>query len=293
MEDIDREWYRLPNTWRMPVQITIQGRVVKAVIPAAPKKPSPHKRGEICGFSADARLRMLSLVSALEWERCGRSSFLSLTWRDDWGCPDACELRRCRDHMHQKIERLTNREQPGIWRVEWEVRKSGRRMGEIMPHIHVIYFGIKYIPKEWIEASWNGVHESEGYTRIKVEAIRSHRKCMYYVSKYCSKPESNSHLVIGSYRNKISGGKPWGIFRKNLLPLADKTEAIVVRGEVWKRICAIAHEAWDGIPKESRQGWTLFGEAAGEIQKVLDEYLLTVGDYEYNMGGTRGERPGV
>jgi hypothetical protein len=128
----------------------------------------------------------------------------------------------------------------------------------------------------------------------KIEEIKSLRQSLYYVSKYIGKTpemveplphasgvdgeidedEGNGKLVIPSYLNKHLKGRKWGMYRKKLLPWAEKSYFRTLPGKLIDDIRDIAREQWDGVPLSADAGFTIFGPAAEKIQRLVADFNL-------------------
>lgn len=141
-----------------------------------------------------------------------------------------------------------------------------------MPHIHALYFRIPYLEKEDVTAAWaRAINWANKRVSVKLQEIKNLRMCLYYVAKYVSKVDE-CNLDIASYLAARSPGRMWGIYRKNLLPLADRTEMRIIPGEAVEVIRSIARNAYDKIPLDKNKGFTVFGPVAAEIQNKIDEF---------------------
>lgn len=256
------------------VFIEIQGQLCCVAVRKGPLSITPAKRQEINGFSKASRLRLFKLTNRLEFSRAGRCTFATQTWRDEVGRPTPAEITAARSNCQKSLERLAGQECAGFWRVEWKMRESGRFVGQPMPHLHVIYFNMPFVPvKDWA-ACWARAIGWEGRVSLKLEEIQNLRKCLYYVSKYIAKLDALSNLDIASYLSEYQGGRRWGTYRKNLIPVADKTEIRIPPGDLADRIRAVAIKAWDKTPVNPDVGFSIFGPAAQEVQRLVDEWVL-------------------
>ena len=96
---------------------------------------------------------------------------------------------------------------------------------------------------------------------------------MVYIGKYVGKlPDLDAigALGVGAY---LHGGRAWGCYRKDLLPLADSGLIRVPPNGMVARIRAMARAAWKGIADGQLQGFSLFGPASERISKWIEEYL--------------------
>jgi hypothetical protein len=257
------------------VFIEVQGSLACVAFRQGPLSYRPSPREQVKGFSAAARLRLFKLTNRLDFTHAGRSTFVTATWRDELGRPDPKEITRARSAFQKAIERMAGCELPGIWRVEWEVRQRGRFRGKYMPHIHSLYFKIPYLPIKAVENVWA---RSIGWAKevsLKMNEIDSFRKCLNYVSKYIAKLDVMCRLDIPSYLAKHQAGRKWGVYRKSLLPFAEKLSLRVAPGPLIDRIREIATCAYAKTPQEQEDGFCVFGDAAKEISKIIREWELT------------------
>lgn len=257
------------------VFIEVQGQLACVAFRRGPLSVAPPVRQEIRGFSAASRLRLFKTINRLDFGSAGRCTFLTTTWRDEVGRPDKEEITRARSAFQKSIERMADCELPGIWRVEWKKRKSGRYVGQVMPHVHVIYFRIPWLDKMDITAAWARAIGWAGRVSCKVKGIKDLRQAMYYISKYVAKLDDLCNLDIVSYLAKNVGGRPWGIYRKPMLPMADRTLIRVLPGQLVYRIRQIAVAAYAKTPIDEEKGFCVFGPASEEIGRLVDEYCLT------------------
>lgn len=260
------------------VFIEVQGQLACVAFRKGPLAYKPAPREEIRGFSAASRLRLFKTINRLDFGSAGRCTFLTTTWRDELGRPDPEEITRARSAFQKSIERMAQSALPGVWRVEWQKRKTGAYAGQYMPHVHVIYFRIPYLEKEAVTDAWARAINWNRHVSVKINEIVNLRMCLYYVSKYIAKMDVFGNLDIVSYLARHQAGRKWGIYRKNLLPVADKTEMRVLPGTLVERIREAAIRAYDKTPVDKETGFSVFGPAAQEIQRIVDEFCLTDGE---------------
>jgi hypothetical protein len=233
-------------------------------------------RGEVGWFSKASRLRLLRLTSSMDRKAMGRCSMLSLTW-PDW-IPDVSPERRtlALSLMQRHVERLSREQRPGVWRVEWEIRKSGRRRKQLFPHIHVLYYNAPWLDKLGIEAAWQSSLSSDRVVRTRIEEERRHGRIQMYISKYLAKPVGRIVSLSLSHTSAdgevIRPGRTWGCFRRGGLPWAKETEVVLPVGDA--RIDALRDAArgiWDGVSADPQMGFTLLGPRGPEAaQKILN-----------------------
>ena len=230
-------------------------------------------RGKCLPFSRGSRLRMFKLINRFDWQRAGRSSFLTVTFPDHLGVPNSEDITYARSRFARAIEGVAGQQLSGLWRVEWKIRLSGRYVGRPMPHVHILYFATPYLPWQDVKSRWQ---QSLGVTtdvNTDIREVYDLKLAMHYIGKYIGKPPDPaaiSSLGIGSYLNM---GRAWGCYRKSLLPLADAGVVRVPPGPMLAELRRIAREAWRGCPDSETQGYSLFGPATKEMIAVIEKYV--------------------
>jgi len=234
---------------------------------------TPPKRQEIGGFSAASRLRLFKITNRIDFERAGRVTFMTTTWRDEVGRPSAKEITLARSDWQRSIERLCGGHVSGIWRTEWKKRLSGRYAGQPMPHIHTIYFRMPYLQKEAVTAAWARSIGWEGRVSVRLEEVVNLKACLSYVSKYLAKVPDLGNLDIESYLSSGTLGRQWGVYRKNELPLCDKWEFRIAPGPLLDKIRRLATEHYPKVTQDPGKGFVVFGNIAEKIAALCERDL--------------------
>jgi len=248
------------------LKIALQGTYFKATVLDSPyQKEPPQKRGNIKGFSKSARKRLFELFHKMI---VVQFLFVTVTYGQKF--PDGKTSKR---HLKMFIQRL-KRKYPrvaGVWRIEFQKRHA--------PHYHLLLTNVRYIPKEEILAMWEGVigerfKNQTGATFTRVEAIKSKKHALSYVSKYVGKVAQREARASGfnSVSYQTACGKHWGVIGREYLPFAKEiTFEIEVTSKTYRRFKAIFQ--WNtGIDKIANffVGFTVFTERP----KVWAEMLL-------------------
>lgn len=102
------------------------------------------KRSEIEDFSPASRRRMLALLAKVDNSQV--PWFVTTTYPDEFEryAWDGEEIKRHIEMMSKRLERRF----PGcsvVWKLEFIARKSGKRKGEIAPHIHWFVWGVPWV----------------------------------------------------------------------------------------------------------------------------------------------------
>lgn len=101
-----------------------------------------------------------------------------------------------------------------FWRKEFERRKSGRHIGEVFPHYHLLVYGVKQVAffQGWLQLAWWEVCGKLSLQHLKAgtsaSEVRSYKGVTHYASKYLAKmPEF-----------EFGTGRIWGIWQEHNLP---------------------------------------------------------------------------
>jgi len=266
-----REGQTFRELQRPTLKLEFQGKFVAAAI----RYPSDRKykrgmRGKITDFSAASRVRLFDLVHRLDVTR--KPIFVTLTYGEDY--PNA---ETAKNHLRAFLERV-RRKFPivsGIWRMEFQERGA--------PHFHIIFFALPFWKKEAVQAAWNEIiGDISGATFTRIEAVRSHKMLMSYISKYIAKVDKAeksgfiSPTYLHAYQAKYGEyvGRQWGIFQRQHLPLAERV--IIERDYTrWNfdRFRALAAAQFAPIAGYLSQGFRLYVKDAREWERIA-RYLF-------------------
>jgi hypothetical protein len=168
------------------------------------------ERGKVLGFSAASKGRLLDFLNSQP--DCAPYAWVCLTYGDAW----AVDGREIGKHLHVLSKRLLRRYPVSywVWRIEWEVRKSGAHVGEWYPHVHVLGYRAfvgdsqeLYSLRCWL---WDAWQEIVGHRfRVDVESVGDVRDITGYLTKYMAKD--------GHGEGPPVVGRVWGVWgRKNV-----------------------------------------------------------------------------
>lgn len=231
-----------------------------------PARRRPGRRKTVTVFSPAARLRMLKRLATVHWEGVGPSLFVTCTYPDDYVITTKEERTRQRSRLLRDMEKHLGREFGALWRNEWVVRKSGKLMGTMAPHVHLIVFDCKWFDCHQLNQLWRVVLRADGYLRTEVERIRGQRDVAKYAAKYCAKVNPDHSLVIASYLN--IEGRHWGIHRADLIPWCVRTWDLRFTPDEIELLENAAATKIPYFPKGTRSGFSLFGPV---VKKVVAE----------------------
>jgi len=172
-------------------------------------------RGAVSDFSRRSRKRMLEKLAMLRDASGGY--FVTLTYPGRWMWTPA----DCKRHLHNFSKALLRRF-PGsgaFWRMELKPRLSGESEGELVPHFHLLIFGVTspslaYL-RRWISVSWSRIvaYPDSVPTKVRTQCdeITSRKHASRYASKYAAK-EADGTLVLFQSENSETWGRHWGTF---------------------------------------------------------------------------------
>lgn len=182
-------------------------------------------RGEISGFSAASRKRLIEFMACVRYDT--QLVFLTLTYPDKFSS-DTLVWKAHFEAFRRRFERKYPQYR-AIWRLEIKQRKSGTNKGQDAPHFHLMIFtnnseepnistefvsshgrshekAVSPLSKDvekWASAAWTAIvdgdsdHSEHGAFAV---AVRNRRHAYKYISKYVAKMDDDTHAV----------GRRWG-----------------------------------------------------------------------------------
>jgi hypothetical protein len=115
-----------------------------------------------------------------------------------------------------------------FWRLELQARKSGKHIGAIFPHFHLLVYNVEFTDfMVWIKTAWweSCGRLSDAHLRAgtSVTGCDSVQHVTSYVAKYLAKPEAF----------KLDVGRVWGVHNVEKIPwvnailcVLDESEAV-------------------------------------------------------------------
>lgn len=170
------------------------------------------------------------------------------------------------------MENHLGREVGGLWRAEWEVRKSGRTKGNLVSHFHLFAFGVRYIHKDTIKKWWKQVLGVKGPVVAWIDGVTSGQKVARYVSKYCSKLPESSVLDNASYLNKL--GRHWGIHRRDKVPFYPRLVVPFLDQDEQNLADNLGAMTFRYFNRGAQIGFSCFGKNALKVGEILFNKML-------------------
>lgn len=262
----ERNYFK-PPVGKRPV-IVITGDLVEITYVNAEAKKFPGKKGRtIGGFTPSARLRMLRTVARINWDGVGRSLFITLTY------PDDCVTARFQDRTRQRylfrraMENYLGRKAGMIWRLEWKPRLTGKHVGELLPHVHLIVFNVMFLPWQIVRSSWASAVGAGTTIATDVHRISGARSVAKYVCKYCAKLPDRS--LDYEPKVNIATGRHWGICRSELIPWAERKVYYNPPAEFIRLMENGAGAVLPYFNRNAEIGFSLFGEVGRKIGQEM------------------------
>ena len=237
------------------------------------------KRGKITGFTKAARSRMIQRMASLKQYP---SFWQDFTFPDDvMTGRTAAERAEFSSYCMKKFKRAIGKRFKirGIWRREWEKRKSGILKGESVPHFHALLDGDRITEQNYrsicvqLASLWVSITGTKNEAALKVALhpksyrwLINKKMAQRYVSKYMAKTES--------HEDGVSRGRYWGYIGK---PEFAETETIQLTNReslmlrrLFRRMANSAH-LQRLFKCRHAGGWLLINRQT--VQRMLD-YIL-------------------
>lgn len=201
----------IPAERRQALHVARGGRWVKAKYKRLDDtRPTPAKRGKVCGFSSRSRSRLLQSLCQLNGKRLPkRCVMVTLTYPAAWPKLPKTWKR----HLENFWARLHRRapEAFTLWKLEPQQRGA--------PHFHLLVWSQKKIVKKWVSKHWYEVVKSGDPKHLgagtNVEPLRHRDHAIAYAGKYCSKPVEGEEWE--------DAGRWWGWKNRDARPVDVQT----------------------------------------------------------------------
>jgi hypothetical protein len=264
---------RLLNPGPQPERwfVEIQGSCVKFRKTGGPETPIPPAgRNEVGQFSKASRLRLLSYMNRIDWQKFPAPLFVTLTYPDTILHRDYSTRSRDRFLFLRYVEKHLQEKTPSIWRVEWKPRKSGEFKGRLMPHWHLLFPLLTGLNENSVREWWRkSIEHDESYLDVDCRQVVGELAAVKYLAKYVSKQQA---LGILAYHNSgFRFGRHWGITRKSLIPMAPITVCRELTEDEIVAVNQYAHVIWPGWERDLPTGYTLLNpKEAKQWKEFLD-----------------------
>lgn len=230
------------------------------------------QRGVITEFSKRARSRKLKRLAEVDWAKAGESQFLTLTYPDDVSDHTMEERKIHRFLINRWICKTVGRLLPCFWRVEWMPRLSGDFIGQLRPHMHLLYLKTPKICEFRIRLQWMSILGISQYTQVKIIPLTIPEAVGVYVAKYCAKEASS--LLLDSVPKRNRTGRHAGELRKDCIPLHPREVVRNIDEAIKKFLARRAYETLWWFDPRHDEGFTVLGDVALEMIRELHETHL-------------------
>jgi hypothetical protein len=201
---------------------------------------------------------------------------VTLTYPDAQADHSMNDRKAHRYQINRRICTSAGRNLPCLWRVEWMPRLSGDFIGQLRPHMHLLYLGTCDIQEPEVEFYWTKIIRAKQKVQVDVRILPSGELPAVYAAKYCAKEASEQYLDIVPKRNRT--GRHAGELRTNLIPFHPL--------ETYERICdgmrrflqgRACDTLWWYDPRFD-EGFTIIGEVASEFIDDIKRLDWTAGE---------------
>lgn len=264
-------WTETPaHLWplRQHITLEIQGKLLTLKIKDnLPGRATGKTRSNIGKFTDSSRLRLLKFIARIDWTQVMNAVFITLTYPDDKVIRTSRQRNTDRYLFWRYLEKRLARKIPGLWRLEWKARQSGKHRGIILPHFHLLAFNVANVPHKVIREWWRTILGHEGPLATDIRGYTNAEKAAVYAAKYASKGEELPSLDYGAYLNIC--GRSYGYLRKGLIPLADKIVVNDLSDREIRYLMRAASERLEWVRPGTVEGFSLLGEYAVDVAKNL------------------------
>lgn len=237
-----------------------------------PPRGLPKRRGTCKGFTRASRLRMLKMVSKIDWKNITRGLFITLTLPDACWPMDSSRRTQARHVFLRDLERRLGKPCGALWRIEWQKRQSGVNRGKFLPHFHLIIPGVQFVPWQFINDRWKAALGHRGIVVTDVRRLSDKSMHQVYIAKYAAKLPSLSSLDYLSYLN--IDGRHWGVHRPSLIP---KHKTVVYDGLSDERVEALkslAREKFSWYGEYAELGFSMFGKLGAKMVEAVRQLCV-------------------
>lgn len=251
------------------------------------RKPKQHvpppdntSRGDVRQFTAKSRKRLLEKFARLDRFKVNhqKALFITLTYEKLM-----LDFKRAKRDLKVFCERIRRKFPKAfiVWRME--TQRSGSC------HFHLIVGNVRFWDVNEAQTAWNDVSGQTARNSLDIEALRSHRGCMYYVSKYVAKTDTtrlrlinrrylamfaqlmfmrlrpSERFLMGLSLFHIFShdlcwvGRFWGVWGKENMPFAARKQSLQVGTPF---VYLFAMQSLNSDKTNWWQNWTIFSDDA-------------------------------
>ena len=213
---------------------------------------------------------MYKFLNRVQWSAITPASFVTLTYPDGIRPTSKKLLNTHRYLIHRHLESYSGNYLSGIWRIEWEDRKSGKDVGAFYPHHHLMVMRAPFVPWQEVREWWRQIiGHDQGPLSTRVEKARNAKECGKYIAKYLAKSSLDIAVNLNS---GIPTGRRWGVLRKSNVPMCKATEWSLPASEITDDMLEFAQRCL-GAAEPLTNSFTLLGNSAKLLAAKLSARL--------------------
>lgn len=260
-ERLERKAQRQSVKWYCKVQGSCVEVIRQLPLFLCPLPPTKKKVGPM---SRQSRMNLLRFVNRIDWSKVSSTMFLTLTYPDSVYRESYAERSRDRFVFLRYMEAHLASKVASLWRVEWMPRRTGKFVGKMFPHFHLLLFDVFALEETLVRESWRKtIRHDDTYLSVKVKPVYGEMGAVKYISKYVSKAGT---LDIRAFHNSdFPFGRSWGVTRKHLIPLCPIAVLKKLSKEEVEFAKRYAEETFPQYDAETGGGFTLLSPIAAEM----------------------------
>jgi len=263
---------------RIKWTLEIQGSLIhlkRHVLDPLPPEHHPKKTCHI--LSRESRMNLLRMMNRIDWDRVGRSTFVTLTyppghvqWKYKKRSMDRYQFMRA-------WETEVGKPLASLWKVEWKRRKRGADRGQWVPHLHLAVMDTPWINIHFLRRKWRSLIDYPiGPLSTKIKEITTKDGLARYLAKYISK--SSPLDISGQLNKEATIGRAWGVTRPELIPWSDVTLDAEIEPEAAAYLRRLFAERQEWFDPSIHGGFTWFGKEDAKILANIIENRLYFAD---------------
>jgi len=258
---------------RARASVTFQGKKLTLKIETNQQKfRKPKKRKAVRVFSRAARLRMLKFIATVQWDDYPTGLFVTLTYPDSVVRRTMDDRRMDRRRFLRDTEKHLGHQVKGLWRLEWEPRKSGLYVGQLYPHYHMMLLGETFYWHETCRKIWRKILRVKGPLDILVKAMPNAELTGFYIAEYMAGITDPLYLDNPSYWN--TSGLHWGKIRRHQIAMAQEQTLEHLTDQQLDYLLTEAARKLPWVRPGEQTSFTFLGKHAVEAKRILDKMLL-------------------
>lgn len=217
---------------------------------------------------------MLKRIAEINWPKIGPSLFLTLTYPDDVAHNDKDRRNKERYLFLRNMEMYLGRRFCGLWRVEFKPRLSGERQGEVLAHMHMMIFGVRFVEEKVVKGYWRNALGTPSFPHVWMETADDGLGATKYIAKYCGKVDDAAiKLAKVTYLNS---GRHYGYHRARMIPYHPEIEFPLLDPAAIHYIRVQAGHMLKYLDLDFFETFTLLGDFAVKCANVVSKNTFDI-----------------